>query len=1022
VHYSSDDGLSSNEFFKGSAFTQDSIGYIWIGTANGLNRFDGTRFVQYLENPADSNSIVGKVIRSLYTDHQGLIWVGTYRNGLNVINPRTGKIRHFESNGLDSIPSGNITEIFEDKWRRLWIAQAGRGLYLYNREDDDFRLIPLLYDQNKLNANNKFHHEVSQYVFDPLDSTFIWLCTVGGLCKFNTETFEAQFYDAEPFNFGGRNLYYDGKGNLWFGTWNRGFIKFEIATETFSKYFYRDPKTNPSGFVHAADVTSLDDGKLLIASVDLGCLTFDMQTESFKTLNTVRYQQGAPKYPSKFFRDKMGNIWITSNGEGVFCLQQQRQLLDKIPLPGNIFRVLEHPETGEIYACSDDRPAIFKINSETLEAIEIPIQVPEGKTIEGFTGISVDSYGRVWFLEWDDLYVLHGSGKYAYAIGWPEWDAALTKFGYFWSIAIDPDDHLWITAQGNGLGELNLSNRSFQLHGFEDDNPRSMQHNYSVGEAIVDSKDRIWTCSAHGFSYFSKETQDFENYPSPMLASDGGAGFDRICSIAEDGEGTIWLAENLNRLGRIDPDSPPDEPIQIVSATAEFPQSEVKAMVHDKQGTLWLGSTSGLTRLDYPYDKAVHFGSTFGIGAIEDLNMTSEGKVLVSQYGHVLIIDPEKMKPLAISPTPVLTSFKVFDKPYSGVADPNYLDGAELSYRQNFFSFEYSALDFYSQGDADFSYKLEGLDDDWIHAGTRQYVSYTNIRGGNYTFKVRVKNAMDQWSEEVATLNITVSPPLTGRPWFWPLLVIIGLTAIYVFYKFRVRKIRQAEELKTAYNKQLAEVEMKALRAQMNPHFLFNSLNAIKYYVLKKDRHMAADYLTDFAKLIRLVLKNSAETLIPLSREMDALKLYVQIESMRFDKQFEYRVQVDKTIDQDDTQVPPLIFQPYVENAIWHGLMHKQDGNGVLSIDLAKKNGTLQCKIEDNGIGRVKAERVKSKSAEKQKSMGMQITRHRMDMNKILNDIDFSVLIEDLYSEHGDPSGTRVTITFLPMSVNVSKS
>ena|GEM_PF-4285775 len=1014
IEYRHEDGLSSHEFFNGRVFTQDSIGYIWIGTANGLNRFDGTHFVQYLTNPTDTNSISGKGIRSLYTDHQGYIWVGTYRNGLNVIDPQTGRIRQFISNSQDEIPSGHITQIFEDKWQRLWIAHAGNGLYLYDRAKDIFQNIPLVKDENKLKANNNFHHDVTGYVFDPLDSTFIWLCTVGGLCKFNTESFDTKFYDGKPINFGGRNLHSDGNGNLWFGTWTKGLVKFEISTETFTRYLYQDAGLNPGGYVQALDITSLDNGDLFLATEHHGCMIFDPRTEEITELASAQYQKGAPKNPSGFFRDTRGNLWISSHGEGVFCLQPQRQLYDRIPLIGNIFRVLQHPESGEIYACANDRAAIYKIDKTTLEFVDIPVHVLTSKSVNGFTGISIDARGRVWFLEWKDLYLLDHSGAFATALDWPEWKAAIPEFGYYWSIAVDKEDHLWITAQARGLGELDLNSKSFNLHGFEADNPRSMHHNYSVGEAFVDSKDRVWTCSSQGFSYYSSESNDFENYTSPMLSSDGGAGFGRVCSMTEGRDGQIWIAENLNRLGKLNPEESPDQPIQINPATSHLADAEVHAMVTDAEGTLWIGSTIGLTRLDYPYNTAVHFGSSYGIGNIEDLNLSGDGNILVGQYGEVIIIDPDRLQPSDLAPIPVLTSFKVFDKPYSNVANPNFLDNVELSHRENFFSFEYTALDFYGKSESEFSYKLEGLEDNWVNAGSRRYVSYTNIGGGDYTFKVRVKNAMGQWTDEIASLTITVIPPISGRVWFWPTLVLCGMALIYLLYRFRIRQFRRAEELKTAFNKQLGEVEMKALRAQMNPHFLFNSLNAIKYYVLKKDRHMAADYLTDFARLIRLVLKNSSEKLIPLSGEMEALKLYVQIESMRFDKQFEYQFNIDQSIDQDSVQVPPLIFQPYVENAIWHGLMHKNDGRGVLKIDLVRNNGLLECRIEDNGIGRDMAAHVKSKSAEKQKSMGMKITRHRMDMNKMLNDIEFSVRIDDLYSDHANPRGTRVVITFQP--------
>ena len=146
---------------------------------------------------------------------------------------------------------------------------------------------------------------------------------------------------------------------------------------------------------------------------------------------------------------------------------------------------------------------------------------------------------------------------------------------------------------------------------------------------------------------------------------------------------------------------------------------------------------------------------------------------------------------------------------------------------------------------------------------------------------------------------------------------------VFMLYRYRIREIKKKEALITAFNKQLSETEMKALRAQMNPHFLFNTLNAIKLYVQKNDQEQAVGYLTDFAKLIRQVLQNSASTLIPLTAELEALDLYIRIERMRFDASFEYSIEVGQDVSPDMVRIPPLLLQPYVENAIWHGLMTK---------------------------------------------------------------------------------------------------
>ena len=200
---------------------------------------------------------------------------------------------------------------------------------------------------------------------------------------------------------------------------------------------------------------------------------------------------------------------------------------------------------------------------------------------------------------------------------------------------------------------------------------------------------------------------------------------------------------------------------------------------------------------------------------------------------------------------------------------------------------------------------------------------------------------------------------------------------------------------------------MQALRSQMNPHFIFNSLNAINMFILENNKLQASDYLSKFSKLIRLILQNSQEAFIPLERELEALRLYLDLETLRFEQKFDYTITVDEEIPVS-VKVPPLLIQPYAENAVWHGLMHKKE-NGHLAIDLYMQEEILCCRIADDGIGRKKAAELKSKSASVNKSMGMRITASRIErLQKDQN--DFSILVTDLVLPDGAPGGTEVLL------------
>ncbi len=220
----------------------------------------------------------------------------------------------------------------------------------------------------------------------------------------------------------------------------------------------------------------------------------------------------------------------------------------------------------------------------------------------------------------------------------------------------------------------------------------------------------------------------------------------------------------------------------------------------------------------------------------------------------------------------------------------------------------------------------------------------------------------------------------------------------------------EAERILMDTQQKMADVEMQALRAQMNPHFIFNCLNSINRYIVKSDQATASLYLTRFAKLIRLILDNSNSKTVTLTNELEALRLYIEMESIRFEKQFSYTIRVDDSVHPDSIYVPPLIIQPYVENAIWHGLLHKESAGHLLVHICCGSKSVLECIVEDNGVGRDKAKELKSKSASNKKSLGMKLTEDRLALLNKKAELNASVEIIDLKNETGEAAGTRVIL------------
>ena len=230
----------------------------------------------------------------------------------------------------------------------------------------------------------------------------------------------------------------------------------------------------------------------------------------------------------------------------------------------------------------------------------------------------------------------------------------------------------------------------------------------------------------------------------------------------------------------------------------------------------------------------------------------------------------------------------------------------------------------------------------------------------------------------------------------------------------------ESEKTKAELQQQAGELEMQALRAQMNPHFIFNCLNSINMFILENNKLQASEYLSKFSRLVRLILQNSQEAFISLEKELEALRLYLELEALRFEQRFEYKISVSNEIDTSMVKVPPLIIQPYAENAIWHGLMHlppdesgRQAGKkekGHLEIELYIQEKILFCNVTDNGVGRKRAEELKSKSSLTYKSMGMRITADRIAILQQQEDNNAFITVDDLVFPDGSPAGTEVVI------------
>ena len=333
----------------------------------------------------------------------------------------------------------------------------------------------------------------------------------------------------------------------------------------------------------------------------------------------------------------------------------------------------------------------------------------------------------------------------------------------------------------------------------------------------------------------------------------------------------------------------------------------------------------------------------------------------------------------------------------------------------NTLSFYYLGICLTDPGKVVYEKKLEGLEKDWSPSSSEDYSKYASLAPGNYTFKLKSRNNEGVWNNKETSFSFRILPPFYLTWWFLLFGAFFVFMVIYVIFKVRIFNIKKKQRIEFERKVEMSKIELKALRSQMNPHFIFNSLNSIQHYIFHSKSEEAIKYLSKFARLVRLILNNSDKPTVTVGEDLEALKLYLELEQMRFEEKFEYEIIVDETVDADYDIMPPLLMQPYVENAILHGL-NPMPTKGKLTITLSSKNNFLICTISDNGIGRDRAAEIKrTMPFGKHKSLGMKITEDRLKILNEINSSKLSVIINDLKDTNNNSLGTQVEL-FVPLN------
>jgi two-component sensor histidine kinase len=431
----------------------------------------------------------------------------------------------------------------------------------------------------------------------------------------------------------------------------------------------------------------------------------------------------------------------------------------------------------------------------------------------------------------------------------------------------------------------------------------------------------------------------------------------------------------------------------------------------DNKGNVWVAHNAGISRFDTASHTFTNYSESNGL-AVQEFNSNmrkmADGNIYISNRGRLLYFDPEQFKSNRNIPQVHINSVQVLNAPFNFTLDSvTHKKSITLTYDQDLITVDFSVLNFSHPDENKFYFRLD-KDTSWnkLNEGS---VNLARLSPGDFVLHVTGSNDSGIMNPTGDTLYINILPPNYKTWWFRVLIILVLALLILEIRRRGIKRIKYEQNLKTEFNKQLAQAETKALRSQMNPHFIFNSLNSINSFIIEQKHELASEHLIQFSKLIRLVLDNSRSETISIEKELETLKLYVLLESARFDNKFTCDYHIDDDINVSSVMMPPMLLQPYVENAIWHGLMQKE-GEGTITIYISKfDEDLLKISIIDNGIGRKKAAELKSKSAT-HKSHGLKVTSERIEMMNKINSTNAQVHIFDLFDEQGHSTGTKVEL------------
>ena len=1010
-------------------FTND--GLIWFSTARGLTSFDGSEVIYY-SNLQESNQFNLNGIGAIAEDADNNLYIGA---GTKLCIYKRQQ-RKFVPLGY-TFKDGKKTEgfftnaIFIDQSGLVFIGAGYLGMFIYNPVEKKMHHLNL--DASKPDHwSDRWLNSIGSIAAHARDSSKLWIGTANGIYLFDKKTsqFSRNFEIINPgiYKYTVNIGHYDVQkmdvaddSTIWFNSYTSGFCRYNSRTGK-AKIFTHNAIRGGNdylGYIIRTFAKSNTD-KYCLAINDPHPGMFDPQKETLELI-PIMPSPGRIEITRYVANDKKGNLWLLSNGLLFAEVPEYYRLqtigIRKIPTPtryNNIYDIYFDTASKTYLFAGRTLDGVYVLDNNFTHETTIPVPLVSNYFLRDVAitdHITLDGSRRFWTTGLQTCILQPGGRKFDTlssvfpSLSW------LQKIE-FSDILTTRDGNICLRKSGNGtvyiIDHKTLQADTVKIPFFK---PSA---NYDINIYFIDydsSRNWLYTSNRNSIIRYDINKKEITALGEDLIFGPVKKEM-AFLKFKLDDKHRIWIMIQAYGIRIIDP--------VTLACIDSIPFGEKGLLKNDctdiKYGgknRMMLKSGDGIIVYDYAEKRSVFFNYSNGYSyQLPKSYLYCNNHLFIGQMGLVEYYDLENFNKFNFKLRPFLNTLTAGSVNVFTRSSNDSASSVRLRWWQNNLSFTFSATEFFFAERIEYAYQLSGFDKEWQYTNSiNRKINYTRLKPGKYIFKLMAQVEGGNWKEKPVEYTLIIVPAWWQTDLFKVFCILLTLGAGFYFYRKRILDIKKKEQQKTQHEKELLELEAKALRAQMNPHFIFNSMNSIKSLINKNENDAAASYLTTFSKLIRTLFQNSDKREVSLYEELETCKLYAQLEKMRFGDKVEFVFDIDPSLDLKDIKVPALIIQPFIENAIWHGLVPKETG-GKVTVVVQRTNDAVECIIDDNGIGRELSKQYKAQYEATHESKGIGLTQSRLEMDKLLNEREDSIQIIDKKNENGVVAGTTIILTF----------